>query len=197
MDRYATESLAEEIILEASVLTLFDNYMAPAMESIGKKWEEGYASLAQVYMSGRVCEGIAEKFVKNDGAEHRIAGKISITTLNDFHILGKRVVSAFLSGVGFPLEDYGRTTVDELMTRVKQDTPDILLISALMLPSALQVEQITRFIKDEKLPVITIVGGAPFRFDPDLWREVGADATGNNAGEAITLVRTYLSEGRA
>jgi methanogenic corrinoid protein MtbC1 len=194
MDRYRAESHAEEILKEESAIVLFDDYLTPAMEVIGRNWEDGKASLAQVYMSGRICEGIAEKFV-NTGDANKGKAKLAITTLNDFHILGKRVISTFLSGVGLPPEDYGRTTVNDLTTRIQQSTPNILLISALMLPSALEVKQVTRFIKENDLPITTIVGGAPFRFDPDLWKEVEADATGNNAGEAIALVRTYLSEG--
>ena len=38
------------------------------------------------------------------------------------------------------------------------------------------------------------VGGAPFLFDPDLWREVGADAMGKNASDAISIVRKWMEE---
>ncbi len=33
-----------------------------------------------------------------------------------------------------------------------------------------------------------IVGGAPYRFDDQLWRDVGAHAVGLNAGDVVTLV---------
>lgn len=35
-------------------------------------------------------------------------------------------------------------------------------------------------------------GGAPFLFDENLWREVGADAMGRNAAEAVTLVSEWM-----
>jgi methanogenic corrinoid protein MtbC1 len=33
-----------------------------------------------------------------------------------------------------------------------------------------------------------VVGGAPFLFDPLLWREVGADAMGRSASEAPGII---------
>jgi len=38
------------------------------------------------------------------------------------------------------------------------------------------------------------VGGAPFIFDPNLWQEVGADAMGRNAADAIKLLQKYEEE---
>jgi len=37
-----------------------------------------------------------------------------------------------------------------------------------------------------------LVGGAPFRYNPDLWKTVGADATAPNAYEAIVTARWLL-----
>jgi hypothetical protein len=33
-----------------------------------------------------------------------------------------------------------------------------------------------------------VVGGAPFRFDDQLWREVGADAMGLSASDALKIL---------
>ncbi len=42
--------------------------------------------------------------------------------------------------------------------------------------------------------VKVIVGGAPFRFDESLWKEVGADATGNDPAEALKIVTKLAGE---
>jgi len=39
-------------------------------------------------------------------------------------------------------------------------------------------------------PVKVIVGGAPFRFDSSLWKEVGADAFGYNASDAFDIIQS-------
>jgi len=36
-----------------------------------------------------------------------------------------------------------------------------------------------------------IVGGAPFRFDPQLWKEIGADAMAYSAADAIAVIEAY------
>ena len=82
--------------------------------------------------------------------------------LDDYHVLGKRVVTAFLRAAGYIVADYGRTAPGELVEEVKSLKPPILLISVLMLPSALKVKEVTAQIRNdmEKPPKI-FVGGAP------------------------------------
>jgi methanogenic corrinoid protein MtbC1 len=85
--------------------------------------------------------------------------------------------------------------VEELVERVRTEKPSILLISVLMLPSALEVKPVVEQIRKTDHSVKVLVGGAPFRFDKQLWREVGADAAGHNAGDAVSLVQKYLPGG--
>ncbi len=37
-----------------------------------------------------------------------------------------------------------------------------------------------------------VVGGAPFRFDDQLWREVGADAMCRTASEAVDVIHEVM-----
>jgi methanogenic corrinoid protein MtbC1 len=63
-----------------------------------------------------------------------------------------------------------------------------------MLPSALRVKDVKQgFIKAGK-EVKIAVGGAPFRLDPQLWKEVGADMGGRTASDAIDIVLQFLAE---
>jgi len=39
-----------------------------------------------------------------------------------------------------------------------------------------------------------VVGGAPFLFDEELWREVGADAMGRSASDAVAIVERLMGE---
>jgi len=194
MDRLNTESAVEEVLRTETLLDLFDHFITPAMESIGKKWEEGEASLAQVYMAGRMCEQIAQTYAEVSENTSDANNGVAISVLDDYHILGKRIVAAFLKGSGYFVNDYGRTAPRELVEQVKIRKPEILLISVLMLPSALKVREVTEQIRNvlQKPPKI-VVGGAPFRFDPGLAEEVGADEAGGNAGDAIRIVRDFYS----
>jgi methanogenic corrinoid protein MtbC1 len=194
MDRLGVIRLVEGIVAEESSLSLFDDYLTPAMENIGKRWENGEASLAQVYMAGRICEQITLSYA--DGESHPVnsARSIAITVLDDYHVLGKRVIAAFLRGAGYGVDDYGRTSPEELVHKVIEHTPDILMISVLMLPSALRVKTVTEEIRKALSdPPRIVVGGAPFRIDPGLGKEIGADVVGMNAGDAVRTARAYYS----
>jgi methanogenic corrinoid protein MtbC1 len=109
-------------------------------------------------------------------------------------MLGKRIVYSLMRASGFELFDYGRMDIDELVERAIADKIRVLLISVLILPSALKVKDVCAKLKAAGAPIKVAVGGAPFLFDDQLWQEVGADAVGHNASDAITIVETWMGE---
>ncbi len=173
-------------------MQLIDEVIAPALERIGEKWERGEAALSQVYMSGRICETLVDKLLPPGSAERVQRPKLAIVVLEDFHFLGKNLVKTALHASGFDPVDWGHATVEELVARVRAEGTEVLLISTLMLPSALKIKELRAQLTAAGLSPKIVVGGAPFRFDPQLWREVGADACGQNALEAIEIVRSLL-----
>jgi methanogenic corrinoid protein MtbC1 len=107
-------------------------------------------------------------------------------------MLGKRIVYSLMRASGFELFDYGRMDVDELVARVLAEKIRVLLISVLILPSALKVREVCTRLKAEGAPIKVAVGGAPFLFDDQLWREVGADAMGRSAADAVAIVNDWM-----
>jgi methanogenic corrinoid protein MtbC1 len=187
---------AERLLTAASravlPMQLVDEVIAPALERIGEKWEHGEAALSQVYMGGRICESLVDKLLPPGSPARLQRPKLAIAVLEDFHFLGKNLVKSALRASGFDPLDWGHATVEELVHRVRAEGIEVLLISTLMLPSALKIKELRAQLGAAGLPVKLVVGGAPFRFDPLLWREVGADACGQNALEAIEIVRGLL-----
>jgi methanogenic corrinoid protein MtbC1 len=112
--------------------------------------------------------------------------------LSDHHKLGKVIVYSLLRASGFDLLDYGTMEADDLVARVNKDKIEILLISALMLPSALKVKRVKEKLTDMGLDVKIIVGGAPFLFDDKLWKEVGADAMCRTASEVVPVIQEFM-----
>jgi methanogenic corrinoid protein MtbC1 len=172
-----------------------EELVVPALEAIGAGWESGEYSLSQVYMSGRICEEILVDFVLPSNHQGRPQQpKMAIVVLEDYHLLGKRIVYSVLRSSGFEVSNYDRMEVEELVKRVKQDNIEILLVSVLMLPSALRVKDLKIRLNLAGVNVKLVVGGAPFRFDQQLWREVGADAFGRSAIEAVEIVNRIIKE---
>ncbi|GEC97022.1 MAG: hypothetical protein RLZZ220_1225 [Pseudomonadota bacterium] len=194
LDRVGAENAVNQALATLTPIQVIDRIVVPALEEIGRAWESGEVALSQVYMSGRICEALVEAVLPPSDPDRKHQPRSAIVTLSDFHMMGKRIVYSHMRASGFELFDYGRMDVDELVDRVLADKIRVLMISVLMLPSALKVADVCRRLKEAGLAVRVIVGGAPFLFDENLWREVGADAMGRNAAEAVTLVSEWMEE---
>ena len=163
-----------------------------ALERIGAGWTEGTIALSQVYMSGRICEDLVDEILPPGAPERKDQPKMAICVLADHHKLGKIIVYSLLRASGFDVSDYGTMEVDGLVDRVKKEKIEVLLISVLMLPSALKVKKVKEKLTDMDLDVKIIVGGAPFRFDGHLWQEVEADAMCRTASEAVSVIHEAM-----
>ena len=194
LDRIEAESVVNQARAEMTPIQVVDQVVVPALEQIGRAWETGDVALSQVYMSGRICEELVEQVLPPSDPDRKHQPRSAIVVLCDYHMLGKRIVYSQMRASGFELFDYGRMDVDELVERALADEIRVLLISVLMLPSALKVKQVCARLKAAGAPIRIAVGGAPFLFDDRLWQEVGADAMGHNAAEAVSLVEGWMRE---
>ncbi|MBF0125825.1 MAG: cobalamin-dependent protein [Magnetococcales bacterium] len=196
-DRLRAEELFQHALTLGTPTEMVERLIVPALEQIGGDWESGQIALSQVYMSGRLCEDLVNQMFPAEGApvgEARTRG--AIVVLRDYHMLGKRIVYSMLRTSGVHLLDYGRLDVEEVVERVIADQVNILLISVLMLPSALKVQEVRAGLEARQARVRILVGGAPFLLDPLLWREVGADAMGRNAVDGLRILRQWQEKGR-
>lgn len=188
MDRLAVRQLLTPFQGLERRMEAIERLVVPALEQIGVQWEQGELSLAQVYMSGRICEELVEELLPAAPTERRQQPTLGLAILEDHHMLGKRMVAAMLRAGGYLFHDYGQVEVERLVAHVVEDRIDVLLISVLMLPSALRVAELVRQLAQLNNPPRVVVGGAPFRLDAQLWQEVGADAMGRSAADVLHLL---------
>ena len=192
LDRLASKRLVAQAAGSMTPMELVEHVIVSSLSRIGEAWERGDAALSQVYMSGRICEELVDGLLPPGDPQRKDQPSIAIAALDDYHLLGKRIVYSVLRAGGFDLRDYGRATADEVIRKVKDDRIRILLISTLMLHSALHVRDVVTGLKTAGLDVKVIVGGAPFRFDDQLWREVGADAMGYSASDVPDIIQNIM-----
>ena len=194
LDRLAIKSLLKQLRKKWEAIQCIEKVVVPALERISEGWKKGEIALSQIYMCGRICEESIDEILPAGDPERKDQPKMAIAVLEDYHFLGKRIVYTALRASGFELSDYGRTTVDELVDRVNKEGIRILLISVLMLPSALLVKNVVTKLNQSGNSVKVVVGGAPFYFDEELWKEVKADAMGSKASEAVRIVTNIMEE---
>jgi len=189
MDRVSVGEIVEGLQGAMEPSLMLEAVVTDSLDSIGRGWARGEIALSQVYMSGRICEEIVDRMVPSRNSEPVGGPRMAIAVLEDHHLLGKRIVYSWLRASGYEPKDYGSISASDLVGRVREDNIEVLLISALMLSSALKVKQVVDGVRELPEKVVIVVGGAPFRFDRRLWLEVGADATGDTASDAVRIVR--------
>ncbi len=191
------EEEAENIIVEAtktsSPIETAGVLISETLSKIGNSWEIGEVSLSQVYMSSLICEKIIDKILPPQSPVRKHQPKTAIGVFEDFHLLGKRIVYATLRASGIELLDIGGgLTTDQIVKIVHQEKIKILLLSVLMLPSAIRIKDLVHKLKEVDVKII--VGGAPFRFDEKLWLETGAHYYGKDSSEALQIVTQLMDK---
>ncbi|MCG7911879.1 MAG: cobalamin-dependent protein [Candidatus Thiodiazotropha taylori] len=194
LDKVKADALFDSELQHSSPMEIVENLVVPALVNIGQSWQEGDLALSQIYMSGRFCEEIVDRVLPPSDPDRKNQPRSAIVVLNDFHMLGKRIVYSMMRASGYEIFDYGRMEINELVPRVKADKIRVLLVSVLMLPSALRILDLRSALNTESLDVKILVGGAPFLFDSQLWENVGADAMGATASDAVQIVGQWMEE---
>ncbi|MFO1200046.1 MAG: cobalamin-dependent protein [Burkholderiaceae bacterium] len=192
LDRVGAEAVFARALARGTPIDAVEALVVPALMRIGDAWEAGRVALSQVYLSGRVSEALVERVLPPSDPDRKHQPRSAVVVLRDYHMLGKRIVHSVMRASGFEVFDYGRMDVDELVARVIADDVRVLMISTLMLPAALRVREVTERLRDGGRTVRVAVGGAPYRFDERLWSEVGADAMGASAGDAVAIARRWM-----
>jgi methanogenic corrinoid protein MtbC1 len=195
LDRLEAKTLIERSLASASVRQTAEMLMVSSLEQIGAGWQAGKIALSQVYMSGCICEELVNSLFFFDDRIRKDQPKMAIAVLDDYHMLGKRIVYSVLRTSGYRLLDYGRKDVESLAEASIRDQVDMLFISTLMLRSALKVKDLKAKLAAQNAGIKIIVGGAPFRLDRQLWKEVGADACGLTASDAAAIASRFSGGG--
>jgi corrinoid protein of di/trimethylamine methyltransferase len=162
--------------------------MAKGMEIVGQKYEDGEYFLAELIMAGETMkEGmtVLEPYLK--AGDIKSAGKVVIGTVKgDLHDIGKNVVVTLLKAANFEVVDLGvDVSAEQYVEAVKQNSPDIVAMSALLTTTMIEMEGIVKLLKKEglKKKVKIIIGGAPIT--PEYAKKIGADAAAKDAVEGV------------
>lgn len=182
LNRVKAAELFDQCYSDGNQFEELEQLAIQSLEKIGAGWENGTISLSQVYMSGVICEELIDKYLPKMLIKRKDIPRMAIAVLLDHHALGKRIVYSVLRAGGFEILDFGQgLSVEALVSKTIDQRIEILLISTLMLPSAMKVKAVKEQLAAQGAFPKIVVGGAPFRLDANLWRAVGADADGKNA----------------
>jgi corrinoid protein of di/trimethylamine methyltransferase len=171
--------------------------LAKGIMQVGDDFGAGVVFLPELIMAADVMKqgtGILDARIRSEGTKRQSLGKLVIGTVKgDIHDIGKSVVAAVLQANGFDVEDIGiDVSVDDFIKATVESDADCLGMSTLLtLPLQVMAEVIQKMNKEglrEKAKVI--VGGCPVT--EEYAGEIGADAVGFDAADAVKKVRALL-----
>ena len=190
VDKNRCDKLLQDFYSTNHSFVIVEEIISAALQNIGDGWEEGTVSLAQVYMSGIICEELFETYVQPNAEPIDGQCRAAMAVLLDQHALGKRIVLTIVKAHGYQVQDFGcGLNIEQLAELAQENDIALLLISTLMLHAALKVKELKAALSARGLRTKVIVGGAPFRFDPELWQRVAADGFCRNAVDAIEALK--------
>lgn len=167
------------------------------LEEVGRRFETREYFLPELIASAKLLEKITEilkpELLKT--ATEESSGKVIIATVkHDIHHVGKNLVASMLSASGFEVTDLGVDVAPaEICRKIEELQPQIVALSCLMTTTIDSMEETIREIARAGLRdrVKVIVGGSPL--SAKVAAEVGADAFGADAREAILKCRELVS----
>lgn len=173
---------------------LLDALMA-GLKSCGDRFEKGEYFLPELMGAGDTFKAgmgiLAPKLTMGDRVSQ---GKVVLGTVHgDVHDIGKNLVGFMLSSAGFTVIDIGNDMSTEgFVQAVREHQPHVLGMSALLTTTMLGMEDVIKELKNQGLrdKVKVIIGGGPV--SKKYAEDIGADAYGNDAAQAITLVSSLL-----
>jgi 5-methyltetrahydrofolate--homocysteine methyltransferase len=121
-------------------------------------------------------------------------GKVVIGTVKgDLHDIGKNLVGIMLKGAGFEVVDVGcDVKPDVFVDAAEKEGAAVVGLSALLTTTMTGMKEVVELVKTRGLQdkVKVIVGGAPL--SKQFAEEIGADAYGYDAGNAVEIVKELV-----
>ncbi len=194
-DVYGIEELVQQSLQAGEVPGEVLKAMMAGLEQCGKKFETGEYFLPEMMMSADAFKlGMQVLAPRLAATPPEHAGRVVLGTVQgDVHDIGKNLVGFMLEGAGFQVLDLG---VDVPAARfadaVAEHKPHVLGMSALLTTTMLGMQAVIEELQRRGLrdKVKVLIGGSPVskRFA----EQIGADAYGTDAGQAVGLVRGLM-----
>ncbi len=177
----------------ADPMNLVQNEVIPALDAVGKGFEEKTVYLPQLLMSAEAarCAFVeVKKAMEADRQQQTPKCPVVIATVQgDIHDIGKNIVRLLLENYGFAVTDLGKDVPPaEVVETVLRLQAPLVGLSALMTTTVPAMEETIRQLRERAPFCKVVVGGAVL--NQEYADRIGAD---KYAGDAMETVR-YAEE---
>ena len=181
---------AQKALLSAEPLEIINTQIVPALDKVGKLFEEKKMYLPQLLMSAEAASRAfdAVKSVMKDSGLKESKKIILATVKGDIHDIGKNIVKTLLENYGFTVIDLGKDVAPErVLEAAKKEKADIVGLSALMTTTTEAMAETVRLLNEELPQVKTVVGGAVLT--KEFAEKIGATFYAKDAMETVRFAQ--------
>ncbi len=189
-------ALCKEMLAQVEPLALVQNEIIPALDRIGKGFEEKTLYLPQLLMSAEAAKAAFEPIKARMTANSDGSGGVPFvlaTVKGDIHDIGKNIVKLLLENYGFAVWDLGRDVPPEtVVERAIALRAPLVGLSALMTTTVPAMEETIALLREQAPFVKVIVGGAVLT--AEYAAKIGADFYAKDAMETVRIARKLTGE---
>ncbi len=178
--------LTAELLQSVEPLTIVQEEIIPALNTVGVGFEAKTVYLPQLLMSAEAAKSAFEviKSKMESGTASDKCAFVIATVKGDIHDIGKNIVKLLLENYGFAVTDLGRDVPPEVVVaEVKRLNAPIVGLSALMTTTVPAMEETIKLLRAEAPWCKVVVGGAVL--NKDYADAIGADKYAKDAMETV------------
>ena len=169
--------------------------LSEGMDVVGEKYQAGEYFVTSLIIAGETMKEaleVLEPHLSGRGGVKR--GKIVMATVaGDIHDIGKNIFTTLMGTAGFEVIDLGvDVSAEAIVAAVKEHSPDILGLSALLTTNLEQFPLIVEMLEKEGLRsrVKIVVGGATVT--DEFAEGAGVDALAKSAVEGVNICKAWV-----
>lgn len=175
-------------------LDIVNAHVIPALDNVGKRFEEKKLFLPQLLMSAEAAKAsfeVIKATMSADGSSVKKGSIVIATVHGDIHDIGKNIVKLLLENYGYNVIDLGKNVPPETVLRAVTDNHAPLVgLSALMTTTVPAMEETVKLIKENAPWCKTVVGGAVLT--QDYADKIGADKYAADAMESVRYAESVI-----
>lgn len=175
-------------------LDIVNAHVIPALDNVGKRFEEKKLFLPQLLMSAEAAKAsfeVIKATMSADGSSVKKGSIVIATVHGDIHDIGKNIVKLLLENYGYNVIDLGKNVPPETVLKAVTDNHAPLVgLSALMTTTVPAMEETVKLIKEKAPWCKTVVGGAVLT--QDYADKIGADKYAADAMETVRYAETVI-----
>lgn len=193
----ASQLTAQAIDAGMGARQILDLGLVGGMTVVGKRFKAHELFLPDVLMAAKAMNAgmdlLRPLLIEADVPPK---GKVVVGTVQgDLHDIGKNLVGIMLKGAGFAVIDLGNDVPPERFVReAGEQSASVIGMSALLTTTMTVMKTVVDLVRAQRPAggISTIIGGAPV--SADFAKEIGADAYGFDAANAVEQVKILTSK---